>query len=359
MEKLKKKYTKKDVFKLCVQSLVIMIGTLVMSFGYMVFLSPHNIVPGGFMGLARIIHDLLSNIGFNFISMSLWYLILNVFLYIYAVKVLGIEFGIRSGVGIASYSIFTSIFENAGFINNLITKFQTESASFGGGVYILYAIYGGIIMGIGIGLIFRANGSTGGSDIVAVVVNKFFPTITTGQIVMFVDGLVVVMSVIAYGSLVLPLYALITIFVFGKISDVFVDGVKSLRAYYILTEKKEEITERIFNEVKRGVTYIKCEGMFSRQEKSMLFVILRRSQIMQLKKIVKEVDPNSFMFSQLVKDAYGQGFLPYEKQSSNKGKGLFANLILNKKSVNSKEINQNEIKDEISQNEIEEIKTED
>lgn len=340
---LKKSYTKKDIFKLIMQCLVIMLGTLIMSFGYMVFLSPHNIVPGGFMGLARIIHDLLEKIGFTYISMSLWYLLLNVFLYIYAVKIMGIEFGIRSGVGIFSYSMFTSILENTSFVNNLISKFQTEGSTFGGGVYILYAIYGGLIMGIGIGFIFRADGSTGGSDIVAVVVNKFFPTITTGQIVTIIDGLVVVMSVLAYGSLVLPLYALISIFVFGKISDVFVDGVKSLRAYYILTDKKEEITERIFNEVKRGVTYIKCEGMFSRQEKDMLLVILRRSQILKLKTIVKEVDPNSFMFSQKVKDAYGEGFLPHESLEKKSKLKKKKDIVVAEQNIEAPATNENTI----------------
>jgi len=362
MSLLKKKYTKKDIFTLFIQCFVILIGTLIMALGYMVFLSPFNIVPGGFMGLARIIHDLTSKIGFEFISTSLWYLILNIFLYIYAVKVLGFEFGIRAGVGIFSYSIYTSIFENAGFITNLINKFQEESTSLGGGVYILYAIYGGIIMGIGIGLIFRANGSTGGSDIVAVVVNKFFPTITAGQIVIFIDGFVVLASVFAYGSIVLPLYALITIFVFGKIADAFVDGVKSLKAYYILTDKKEEITERIFSEINRGVTYIKCEGMFTRQEKHMLMVILRRSQIMQLKKIVKEVDPKSFMFSQVVNDAYGQGFLRYETKKSSKGikrilkigNNIFKNKTIEQtldKIQNSNEIQENINESDITENE--------
>ena len=191
-----------------------------------------------------------------------------------------------------------------------------------------------------------ANGSTGGSDIVAVVVNKIFPTITSGQIIIAVDGIVVFMSALAYGSLVLPLYALITIFVCGKIADAFVDGIKSLKAYYILTDKKDEITERIFNEIQRGVTYIKCEGMFTRQEKSMLLVILRRSQIMQLKKIVKEVDTNSFMFGHNVKDAYGKGFLPYETKKSNIKLKKILNVTRFKSNIFKRKLKTTEIKNE-------------
>ena len=248
-----------------------------------------------------------------------------------------------------SYTIYTSIFENAQFITDILNKFQSESSLIGGGVYIIYAIYGGLIMGIGIGLVFRANGSTGGSDIVAVVVNKIMPTITNGQIVIIVDSIVVVLSVFAYGSLVLPLYALITIFVCGKVADVFVNGVKSLKAYYILTDKKEEITKRIFEEVQRGVTYIKCEGMFTRKEKDMLMVILKSSQFIQLKTIVKEVDPKSFMFGVAVKDAYGQGFLSHEtkkpniKFKKNLNKDKLTNMSLKNKDINlSENLNAND-----------------
>ena len=321
MVELKKaKIDKKQIKRLVFQCLIIMVGTFIMAFGYMVFLQPNNILPGGFTGLSQIVHDLFEKVGFTLIPTSIWYIILNIFLYIYAVKLLGLEFGIRAGVGIFSYSMFFSILEKVKFVSTIIEKFQTESALLGGGVYILYAIYGGIIMGIGMGIVFRGEGSTGGCDMVAVVVNKIFPTITTGQIVMFVDGFVCLASVLAYGSLVLPLFALITIFVCGKISDMFVDGIKSLRAYYILTDKKEEITNTIFKEIERGVTCIKCEGMFTHQEKDMLLVILRRSQIVQLKKIVKELDPKSFMFCQSVKNAYGQGFITYEDKKKEKSK---------------------------------------
>ena len=322
-----KKITKKDIYELIIQCLLISLGTFITAFGYIVFLSPHKIVPGGFMGLAQIIHDVLLKTGFDLISTSVWYLILNVFLYIYAVKTMGVKFGIRSGVGIATYSIFTSVISNLDFVGKLNEQFISESLVLGGGVYILYAIYGGILMGAGIGLVFRGEGSTGGCDMVAVVVNKFFPMITTGQVIMTVDGFVVLASLISYGSLLLPLYALITIFVCSKVADIFVNGIKSLHAYYILTDKSEEMSHRIMHELKRGVTNIKCEGMYTRNEKDMLFIVLRRFQIMQLKKIVKEVDINSFMFSCSVKDISGKGF--YEMTADSK-KNRFS--FFNKKS---------------------------
>lgn len=312
MKSLKQQINKKSILDLTKQCILILIGTFIMAFGYMVFLSPNNIVPGGFMGLAQIVHDVLANIGFTFISTSVWYLILNIFLYLYAVSVLGFKFGIRSGVGIFSYSIFTSLIENFDFVESITSQFQTESAVLGGGIYILYALYGGLIMGVGIGFVFRGEGSTGGCDMVAVVVNKIKPTITTGQIVIAVDGIVVLLSAFAYHSLVLPLYALIAIFICGKISDIFVDGVQSLNAYYILTDKKDELSSEILKNLKHGLTYIKCEGMFTHQEKSMLFIVLKKTEVMELKNIVKNVDPKAFMYGHPVKDAYGNGFLPYE-----------------------------------------------
>lgn len=304
---------KREALTLVGQIFLILCGTFVLGFGYCVFLAPYNIVPGGFLGLAQIIHDVLAKIGFTFISTSVWYIILNAFLYIYAFVLLGWKFGLRSGAGILSYSFFTSIISKFDFISSIGHQFEVESATLGGGsLYILFAIFGGLLMGVGMGVVFRANGSTGGCDMLAVVTNRFFPTITTGQLVIAVDGLVVVLSSLVYSSLVLPLYALITIFICGKVSDLFVDGVRSLRAYYILTNKKEEIAQRIMTDVERGVTNIKCEGMYTHGEKDMLLVILRRSQVMQVKKIIKEIDPDAFTFSHNVKEAYGNGFLAYK-----------------------------------------------
>ena len=317
----KPKFEKINFKTLTIEILTIILGAFVTAVGYKVFLAPKNIVPGGFMGLSQIIYDFLSQINFTAISVSVWYLILNIFLYIYAVKFMGLKFGIRSGFGIASYSLFVGLIDKIDLFNSIKQQLDLETTALNGGVgYVLYAIYGGVLMGAGIGLIFRGNGSAGGSDVVAVVVNKFFPTITTGQIIIAVDAIVVVLSAIAYQSIVLPLFALITIFICGKVSDIFVDGVKSFRAYYIITEKKEELSQMIFEKVHRGVTNIKCEGMYTHQDRNMLLVIVRRSQVMPLKKVVKAVDPESFMFSANVKEAYGKGFLTYTENKHKKHK---------------------------------------
>jgi len=311
---LKSKIGKINFKTLSIEILIILLGTFITALGFRLFLTPHNIVPGGFMGLAQIVYDLLAQINFTGISVSLWYIILNIFLYLYAVKCLGLKFAIRAGVGIFSYSLFAGLISKMDLIAVINNQFEVEKAALDGiGVYILYAIYGGVLMGAGLGLVFRGNGSTGGCDMVAVVLNKFFPTITTGQIVMCVDGAVVVLSAIAYKSLVLPLYALITIFICGKVSDMFVDGVRSLRAFYIITDKKEEISQKVFEKIHRGVTNIKCEGMYTHHDRDMLLVIVRRAQVMMLKKLVKDVDPNSFMFSDNVKEVYGKGFMTYSQ----------------------------------------------
>ncbi len=314
--KSKKEIVKKNIKSMSIEVLTIMLGTFITALGFQIFLTPHNIVPGGFMGVAKIVYDVIARTGFTAISISTWYIILNAFLYLYAVKCLGWKFAIRAGVGIASYSLFVGLIEQTSLIDIITTQFEAEVAT----SYILYAIYGGVLMGTGIGLVFRGNGSTGGCDMVAVVVNKFFPTVTTGQIIIFVDGAVVILSALVYSSLVLPLYALITIFISGKVSDMFVDGIRSLRAYYIVTDKKEELSQAIFNKLNRGVTNLKCEGMFTHNDRDMLLIIVRRAQILALKKIVKKIDPNSFMFSHNVKEAYGNGFIAHANDKIKKNK---------------------------------------
>lgn len=306
------KINKKEVKTLIFQIIVILIGTFIMSIGFSVFLSPHSITPGGFMGIAQIIHDLLFDL--VDVPISILYLVLNVFLYLYAVIKFGYLFGIRTGIGIFSYSIFVDIVASTNLVNKITSAFNADEAS----SYILFAIYGGVLMGIGIGFVFRGNGSTGGCDLLAVVINKFFPTITTGQLIIVVDSLVVILSAIVYQSLVLPLYALITIFLSGKIADIFIDGVRSMRAYYIITNKKEELSTAIFTTIKRGVTNINCEGMYTHESRDMLLVIVRRSQIIALKKLVKDVDPNSFMFCSSIKETYGKGFMDYNNKKQNK-----------------------------------------
>lgn len=295
--------------KLILDILLILIGTFIMAIGFCLFLEPNKIVPGGFMGLAQTIYELLSKVGFTAISIGVWYLILNVFLFLFAVKTLGVNFGVRAGVGIFSYSFFVELLEKAGFIQTLLDKLTEESLLLGGNSYIIFAIFGGVLLGVGMGIVFRGNGSTGGCDMLALVVNKFVPTITSGQLVIIVDAVVVMLSILAYHSFILPLYALITIFITGKIADMFLDGVKSVRAYYILTTKKQEISNEIFSQLRRTATNIQCEGMYSREQKDMLLVMVTRIQIGQLKTIVKQNDPNAFMFSANIKEAYGNGFI--------------------------------------------------
>ena len=311
------KIEKINLKNLLIDILIILVGTFVMALGFKIFLTPHDIVPGGFMGVAKIIHDLLYRVNFDAIDISVWYIILNIFLYLYALRKIGINFGIRAGIGIFSYSLFVKIIEILPFDDIINNQFVVEETALGSvGMFIIYSIYGGVLMGIGLGLVFRANGSTGGCDLLAIIINKFMPDVTTGQIVIAVDGMVIVLSAIAYSSLILPLFALITIFICGKVSDMFVDGVKSLRAYYIITDKKEEMAQVIFNSLHRGVTDIKCQGMYTHNDRDMLLVIVRRVQIMKLKSIVRTIDENAFMFSSIVKEAYGNGFVKNQKVES-------------------------------------------
>lgn len=304
------------ILTLIFQCLAISLGTIVMSFAFTVFLTPNRLIPGGFMGLSQIIYDVFSKLGFTAISVSVWYLILNSVLYVFAVKKLGWKFGVKTAVGILSYSLFVEMMKKSSLIVNLINKINNE----GNASLMLYAIIGGVILGVGMGIVFLAKGSTGGCDTLAVFINKIFPTITTGQLVITVDTIIVFTSAIVYQSLVLPLYTLITIFIIGKVSDIFVGSMQSIRAYYIVTSKKEEMAGQILKELKRGVTSIKCEGMFTRHEKDMLFVMIKANQINQLKEIVKSCDKTSFMFSTSIKEVYGKGFIEFSNKTPKKHK---------------------------------------
>lgn len=284
--------------------LFILVGTFLMGISFSVFLSPNKISPTGFSGIASIICNLLakSNI---IISPSIIYLALNAVLFIIAFKSMGKEFIILSitGVGGFSLSMFVCEYIKIDVGNDLL----------------LCALYGGLLMGLGSGLVLKSGGSTGGCDTIACMLKHHNAKITTGQLIMTIDGIIIVASCFIYG-INYGMYALITTFIMGNVCDVVLNGVKAARAYYIITDKGEELSEAIKKNVNRGVTQINATGMYKKQSHNMLFCLVTRSQVIALKRTIKEIDPNAFMYSVNVTEAIGMGFEPLEKDKNEKKK---------------------------------------
>lgn len=287
---------KNPIIKYIINIFFILCGTFVMGSAYNIFYAPSNIILGGFGGISTIISYLFSQIGIN-ISISIIYLILNAILYIFAVKILGKNFAIYALTGILSYSLFLEICKFPSISNDLL----------------LCSIYGAVLSGLGLGLIIRVGGSTGGGDMLGCIINYKKPNISVGWVTIFINTFVVIISLFIYG-LNLSLYAVIAIFISGKTSDLIIEGPKSVKAFYIISANPDELSKNIMNSIHRGVTSFEAYGKYSGKHIQVIMCLVSGQQISKLKQIVYDTDPNAFLFAVSVKEAMGKGFRKLEKR---------------------------------------------
>lgn len=326
----------------CLNILTIIAGTFLMGIAFSVFLSPNKISPTGFSGIASLICNFAASHGVN-INPSLLYLGMNAILFAIAFKSMGKDFIILSVVGVASYSL--SMF---------VCKYIHIDV---GNDLLLCALYGGLFMGLGSGLVLRSGGSTGGGDTIACMLKHGNSRITTGQIIIIIDIFIIGGSCFIYG-INYGMYALVTCFVMGNVCDVVINGVRAARAYYIITDKDVEISQSIITNVKRGVTCMNVVGMYQNTSHRMLLCIVTRSQVAALKHVVKTIDPTAFMYSVNVTEALGRGFDPLDKKATLKSKTdvkpvtLGDVVIVSKPNNENNENNKNKENTEVDVNEV-------
>ena len=278
-------------FAFCI--LVTMVAASLNGIAYNCFYTPNGITPGGFTGLATIFSDLMGGA----ISPSVLFLIMNAILFVATIKFLGLKFGILTliAVGVQSFAM----------------EYVKIPALEVHGDILLGAILGGCLTGIGFGLGFWAGGSTGGTDFIVKIVNKFFPSVKNGQCSFAINAIVIALSMIFYG-VNLSLYAIIAIFLCGRACDMVLSGSNTVRAFYIICDKEEEVAEKILQTFHRGVTKMDAEGAFSHKKKTMLVCLVPNQQAPLMKSIVRSVDPNSFVYSTTVKETHGESFFARE-----------------------------------------------
>lgn len=300
--KFKNKYVK-EIFNI----ICMIVGIIFMGFAFNSFFYANNIAPGGFAGLSAVFSDMFMKLGWFYISPTILYLILNAFLIFFAFKTLGIKYFLYSLVGIGAYSLCIEFLNINLNINDMF----------------LAVVFGSLLMGVGTGLVVRAGGSTGGGEMLGKILHSFNNEITVGKIIIVVDTIVVILSLATYG-LVNSLYTLIAIYLMGKITDMVIDGGKGTKAYYIISDKYEEISNVIINKLYRGATIIEGKGAYSKSDKKILMCLLNKYEARNLKNLVFEIDDKAFLFSTSVVEAYGEGFerqVKYSKMfKSNKKK---------------------------------------
>ncbi|MGE5614789.1 MAG: YitT family protein [Bacillota bacterium] len=285
--------------------ILIITGSIVAACSIDIFLVPHRLAPGGMSGIATVIYYLTGKI----LPVGAIMLILNIPLFIFGFKFIGRKFIVRT--------IFSTILLSVGidfikpYTGMLTRQLEFENPA-GSPDYLLYAIFGGFFMGIGLGLVFRSGATTGGTDLAAKIVHHFNPGLSIGKTLLAFDTAVIFLAAVAFRSFLLALYSVIALYISSKIIDIMLEGINFAKAVYIISDRADDIAEDIMKELDRGVTALRGTGMYTGNEKKVLFCVLHRGQLTLLKSIVKGIDPSAFVILGEVTEVLGEGFKTYE-----------------------------------------------
>lgn len=267
----------------------IIIGLSLYALAWTGFLLPHQITTGGVTGVGALLFFAKG------IPVAATYLIINLFLLIISVKIIGWKFCIRTMFGVGTLTVMLSVAQS------IIKKPLLVEEPF------MACVVGGVLAGIGIGIVFTANGSTGGTDIIAMVVNKY-RNITIGRAMMYCDLLIISSSWFIFHSIDKIVFGLTTLVVMTYCLDFVVNGVRQSVQFMIFSPKYEEIASRINTEAMRGVTVLDGMGWYSKESVKVLVVMARKNESVKIFRIVKQVDSNAFVSQSSVIGVYGKGF---------------------------------------------------
>ncbi|MBD3411147.1 MAG: DUF2179 domain-containing protein [Ignavibacteriales bacterium] len=289
------------------------IGALIMSIGIGVFLVDARVVPGGVSGLSMAIYYLTG--GAIPVGIMVW--VLNVPLYIWGIKELGKDFGVRTFYGFTISSIGIDLFrgEYPGLEFLALQKTSAVQDILQHDFFFLILL-GAACLGIGLGIIFKFRGTTAGSDIVAAIMQKRFG-VKPGMAIMSIDLIIVAIAgVIIYAkdlspdrpAMTLTLYAVFLLFVSSRIIDAVIDGFDYARAVYIISDKYEEISDAIMNKLSRGATAIKARGIYRDVDREVLMAVVTLKELGKLTEVIREIDPDAFVIINNVHEVLGKGF---------------------------------------------------
>lgn len=272
----------------------IIAGAFILSFGINNFIIQNGLSEGGFFGISLLLYY------FFHLKFGLSFLLLNIPLFYIGYRMFGREFLVKTFAGVALVSLFSLIIPS-----NIAPSLQHDK--------LLGALYGGVVNGAGLGLIFRSGATSGGSDIIARIVNvKWGHSI--GRTLFIVD--IVVISIVAIlQGMMIAMYSLVALFIAAKVIDVVIEGISTSRSAMIISDNTEEIANAIQDKLGRGTTLLKGRGGYTGQEKDVLYCVVSREEILRVQHIVYDIDPHAFIVVADVHDVLGEGFAPLRKKT--------------------------------------------
>lgn len=261
-----------------------------MSVGYVYFINPYKIVPGGVYGVSIIIHHLFNT------PIGLVALAFNIPITIIGIKILGPRFGIKTVIGFVLSAIYIDVL-----------NYYSKGKPVVDNDPLLSAIFGGVLIGLGVGLFFKSKATAGGSDVISMIISKY-SRIPLGQLMIIVDSVIVLLGLLAFRDWKIPLYSWIVIFIMGRVIDTVLEGISYEKAVYIVSDKHEEILAIIKDNLKKGCTILDAKGGYSNDKKPLLFTILNRRELIIILGHIKNVDPNAFVTVVNANKIIGKGY---------------------------------------------------
>jgi len=269
---------------------LIVVGAFIMASGFVLFITPYKIVPGGVYGISIVLHWLLGT------PVGLVALAFDIPLTIIGIKVLGPRFGYKTVVGFICTAVF---------VDGLTYFYGTEPLVRDDAL--LSSIFGGLFIGVGLGLIFKSRATSGGTDIVAMMISKH-TKIPVGQLLIAIDSAIVLVGLVAFQDWKIPLYSLIVIFITGKVVDTILEGMNYDKVLLIISDKTEEIRNKILVDLNRGGTLLKGEGLYNSSDRPVVFTVVNRRETVLLQDFINGIDPNAFVMVINANEILGNGF---------------------------------------------------
>ena len=269
--------------------LQIVLGCAIMGLSYSLFLIPQHFVPGGVSGLAIILNYFIK------LPVGAMIIVLNIPIFIFGLRTMGKKYVLKSLAGMLISSVMIDLF-------NQVLKVPAATDN-----KILASIYGGILLGIGLGIVFRGHASTGGSDIVGMVVSKY-TGISIGFGIMVTDFIIISASGFAFRKLEAPLYGYIVLFLSTKVIDLILEGWTYSKLVIITSNRTVEIEKFILNTLERSGTALKSRSLYLNREGEIILTVIHRKQLAELRDFIKEIDPQAFVIINDTYDVLGKGF---------------------------------------------------
>lgn len=309
------------------EMIMIVIGCIMVAAAFVFFINPYKIVPGGVYGLGIVLHNI-----FPTVQVGTFGYMFDIPLLLTAIMLFGKQFGGRTFFAAVLTPGFMNIISAIVYPTREALQSLDPALLLDGAVdlsqhLMLACILGGTVMGAGLGLIVRSNATSGGTDIVAMILNRYLHIRFSHGVMLADSGVVLTGLVIigfgigsdgtAEGGWLLSLYSLICIFVSSRVIDYTIDGASYDKLLFIISDDhSEQLRQYIIGDMERSATYLKASGMYSMDDKEMIFLVISRREVAQVQRKVKEIDPRAFLVVTNAYDTYGEGFKPFPDKES-------------------------------------------